>query len=117
MHLTLDLPGQAKFGRTLNGWTQSTTTSIPAERRLQPGYAGVRPKIARPGEYQQRVGVPQTEKEHGVAGLINLFGIEFAGADGEPGDRTGWRTTSDQHAGRDGYGESLVRPPGHNSAI
>ena len=39
----------------------------------------------------------RTEKDHGVPGLINLFGIEVAGADGEPSFlRTGWRTASDR---------------------
>ena len=45
---------------------------------LQPGYAGVRPKIRGPGETAQdfRIDGPQ---EHGVAGLVNLFGIESPG--------------------------------------
>ena len=81
--------------RTSNGSTQSTTTSIPDERAsfyaairtywpdlpegaLQPGYAGVRPKIARPGGSTTDF-LLQTEKDHGVAGLINLFGIESPG--------------------------------------
>ena len=45
---------------------------------LQPGYAGVRPKIARPGGSTTDFLI-QTEKDHGVAGLINLFGIELPG--------------------------------------
>jgi L-2-hydroxyglutarate oxidase LhgO len=48
------------------------------EGALQPGYAGVRPKIARPGGSTTDF-LLQTEKEHGVAGLINLFGIESPG--------------------------------------
>jgi L-2-hydroxyglutarate oxidase LhgO len=45
---------------------------------LQPAYCGIRPKIAPPGEPQQdfRICGP---REHGVAGLINLFGIESPG--------------------------------------
>ena len=45
---------------------------------LQPVYAGIRPKIARPGGSSTDFLI-QTERDHGVAGLINLFGIEFAG--------------------------------------
>ena len=45
---------------------------------LQPDYAGIRPKIARPGGSTTDFLV-QTEKDHGVAGLINLFGIESPG--------------------------------------
>ena len=47
------------------------------EARLQPGYTGIRPKIA-------PAGVPadfviHTPAEHGVAGRINLLGIESPG--------------------------------------
>ena len=48
------------------------------DRALQPGYAGIRPKIARPGGSTTDF-LTQTEKDHGVAGLINLFGIESPG--------------------------------------
>ena len=54
--------------------------SWPALRdgALQPGYAGIRPKIVPRGAPAQDFSVqgPQT---HGVAGLINLFGIESPG--------------------------------------
>ena len=92
VHLTLDLAGQAKLARTSNGWMRSITTSILRGRRpstprseaywpdlpdgaLQPGYAGVRPKIERPGGSTTDF-LLQTEQDHGLAGLINLFGIE-----------------------------------------
>jgi L-2-hydroxyglutarate oxidase LhgO len=48
------------------------------EGALQPGYAGLRPKIARPGGSATDF-LLQTEKDHGVAGLINLFRIESPG--------------------------------------
>jgi L-2-hydroxyglutarate oxidase LhgO len=53
---------------------------LPAlpEGALQPGCAGIRPKIARPGGSTTDF-LLQTEKDHGVAGLINLFGIESPG--------------------------------------
>jgi L-2-hydroxyglutarate oxidase LhgO len=45
---------------------------------LQPGYAGVHPKISPKGESPAdfRFDVPAV---HGVQGLINLFGIESPG--------------------------------------
>jgi L-2-hydroxyglutarate oxidase LhgO len=48
------------------------------EGALQPGYAGVWPKIARPDGSTTDF-LLQTEKDHGVAGLTNLFGIESPG--------------------------------------
>jgi len=95
VHLTLDLGGQAKFGpsfRWVDGLDHSIDESEAAHfydevRRywpglpdgaLLPGYAGVRPKIRGPGEPAQdfRIDGPA---EHGVPGLVNLFGIESPG--------------------------------------
>jgi L-2-hydroxyglutarate oxidase LhgO len=45
---------------------------------LQPGYAGIRPKIVPRGVPAQDF-VVQGPRIHGVAGLINLFGIESPG--------------------------------------
>ncbi len=45
---------------------------------LQPAYAGIRPKIARPGGSSTDF-VIQTEADHGVPGLVNLFGVESPG--------------------------------------
>jgi L-2-hydroxyglutarate oxidase LhgO len=95
VHLTLDLAGQAKFGPDVE-WVDEIDYDVDPGRApsfyaairtywpdlpegaLQPGYAGVRPKIARPGGSTTDF-LLQTEKEHGVAGLINLFGIESPG--------------------------------------
>lgn len=100
VHLTLDLGGQAKFGPDLE-WLQArrpedidyTVDPRRADRfyaevrrywpalpdgALQPSYSGVRPKIHGPGEKAPdfRIdGLPL----HGVAGLVNLFGIESPG--------------------------------------
>jgi L-2-hydroxyglutarate oxidase LhgO len=95
VHLTLDLAGQAKFGpdvewvdaidydvdpRRAASFYASIRTYWPdlADGALQPGYAGVRPKIARPGGSATDF-LLQTERDHGVSGLINLFGIESPG--------------------------------------
>jgi len=48
------------------------------EGALQPAYAGVRPKISGPGEPAADFQV-QGAREHGHAGLVNLFGIESPG--------------------------------------
>jgi L-2-hydroxyglutarate oxidase LhgO len=95
VHLTLDLGGQAKFGPSFH-WVDGLDYRVDeheaehfydAVRRywpglpegaLQPGYVGVRPKIRGPGEPVQdfRIDGPA---EHGVPGLVNLFGIESPG--------------------------------------
>ncbi len=96
VHLTLDLGGQAKFGPDVE-WVASADElrvdpargeAFYAEVRkywpglpdgaLQPGYAGIRPKISAPGEPAADFLV-QGAQEHGVAGLVNLFGIESPG--------------------------------------
>ena len=96
VHLTLDLGGQAKFGPDVQ-WVQSPDDLVvdasrgdafyaevrkywPAlhEGALVPGYAGMRPKISAPGE-RARDFMLQGPADHGVAGLVNLFGIESPG--------------------------------------
>jgi L-2-hydroxyglutarate oxidase LhgO len=96
VHLTLDLGGQAKFGPDVQ-WVDSPDdlTVDPARgqrfyaevRRywpelqdgaLQPGYAGIRPKISGPGAPAADF-VIAGPANHGVAGLVNLFGIESPG--------------------------------------
>jgi L-2-hydroxyglutarate oxidase LhgO len=95
VHLTLDLGGQARFGPSFR-WVEAVDYRVdPADGAgfeaavrhywpglpdgaLQPGYAGVRPKISGPGEPAAdfRIDGPAS---HGVAGLVNLFGIESPG--------------------------------------
>ena len=94
IHLTLDLAGQARFGPDIE-WLETIDYSVDARRAdaftairsywpalpdgaLAPAYAGIRPKIARPGGSSTDF-VIQTEKDHGVRGLVNLFGIESPG--------------------------------------
>jgi L-2-hydroxyglutarate oxidase LhgO len=45
---------------------------------LEPAYSGIRPKIAAPHE-PARDFVIQGPREHGIGGLVNLFGIESPG--------------------------------------
>jgi L-2-hydroxyglutarate oxidase LhgO len=101
VHLTIDLGGQAKFGpdvQWLEGITDpaqidysvdpSRADAFYAEVRkywpllqdgqLSPSYSGVRPKIV--GAYQAAADfMIQGEAVHGIAGLVNLFGIESPG--------------------------------------
>ena len=96
VHLTLDLGGQAKFGPDVQWVDSPDELSVdPAradaffaevrrywpglpEGALQPGYAGMRPKITGPGEPAADF-VIQGPREHGVPGLVNLLGIESPG--------------------------------------
>lgn len=96
VHLTLDLGGQAKFGPDVQ-WVDSPDDlqvdpargeRFYAEVRrywpglpkaaLQPGYAGIRPKISGPQAAAADF-VIQGPATHGVPGLVNLFGIESPG--------------------------------------
>lgn len=95
VHVTLDMGGQVRFGpdvewiehedytvdpRRAEGFYAAIRTYWPAlpDDALMPGYAGIRPKIARPGGSNTDFMI-QAEAEHGVPGLINLFGIESPG--------------------------------------
>ncbi|MBS0343928.1 MAG: NAD(P)/FAD-dependent oxidoreductase [Proteobacteria bacterium] len=96
VHLTLDLGGQAKFGPDVQwvdgpqdlvvdpargqGFYAQVRKYWPAlpDGALIPGYAGIRPKISGPGQPAADFMI-QGASEHGVAGLVNLFGIESPG--------------------------------------
>ncbi|MBZ9782508.1 NAD(P)/FAD-dependent oxidoreductase [Pseudomonas sp. REP124] len=95
VHMTLDLGGQARFGPDVE-WVSGIDYRVDPARAdgfyaairrywpglpdnsLQPAYSGIRPKISGPGEPAAdfRIDGPA---EHGVPGLINLFGIESPG--------------------------------------
>jgi L-2-hydroxyglutarate oxidase LhgO len=95
VHLTLDMAGQARFGPDVE-WVDLIDYAVdparaerfyPAIRRywpalpdsaLMPSYSGIRPKIVPPAVASQDFLI-QGPKDHGVAGLINLFGIESPG--------------------------------------
>jgi L-2-hydroxyglutarate oxidase LhgO len=95
VHLTIDLGGQARFGpdvewvdrldyevdpRRADAFYASIRRYWPAlpDGALQPGYAGIRPKLSGPGEAAADF-VIHGESVHRVRGLINLFGIESPG--------------------------------------
>jgi L-2-hydroxyglutarate oxidase LhgO len=95
VHLTLDLGGQAKFGPDVE-WIERFDYAVDPARgdrfyaairrywpdlpdgALQPGYSGIRPKIA-PAEAGTQDFVLQGPERHGLAGLVHLFGIESPG--------------------------------------
>jgi L-2-hydroxyglutarate oxidase LhgO len=96
VHLTLDMGGQAKFGPDVQ-WVEDAgdlqvdparADAFHAEIRrywpalpdgaLLPGYAGIRPKISGPGEPAADFTI-QGPQVHGVAGVVQLLGIESPG--------------------------------------
>ena len=95
IHFGLDLAGAAKFGPDVE-WVSKIEYRVDAERAggfereirrwypgladgaLQPGYSGVRPKIVPEGEAPADFAI-HGPSVHGVAGLVNLFGIESPG--------------------------------------
>lgn len=98
VHLTLDLGMQARFGPDVQ-WVDAPDYDVdpgraaafyaeirrywPALRdgALLPAYAGVRPKIQAPGE-PARDFMITGPRDHGIPGVINLFGIESPGLTG-----------------------------------
>ncbi|HEX5767392.1 MAG TPA: NAD(P)/FAD-dependent oxidoreductase [Burkholderiales bacterium] len=95
VHVTLDLAGQARFGPDVE-WVERIDYQVDPQRAarfyaairrywpglrdgaLAPGYAGIRPKTAGPGEPAPDF-LLQGPRAHGVPGLVNLFGIESPG--------------------------------------
>lgn len=95
IHFTLDVGGGGRFGPDVE-WIEELDYSVDPERSLvfyeairkywpalpenslAPAYAGIRPKVEQPGGSRTDF-VIQGAREHGVAGLVNLFGIESPG--------------------------------------
>ena len=95
VHLTLDMAGQARFGPDTE-WIDGVDYNVDPRRgerfyaairtywpwlpdgALQPGYAGIRPKISGPKEPAADF-VIQGPAVHGIPGLVNLYGIESPG--------------------------------------
>lgn len=101
VHVTLDLGGQCKFGPDLR-WIDSVDYRFDdepevragfydgirryypalADGALEPGYTGIRPRLAGPDSPLDAGAADfmiQGEQVHGVPGLVNLFGIESPG--------------------------------------
>jgi L-2-hydroxyglutarate oxidase LhgO len=95
VHLTLDMGGQARFGPDVE-WIDEIDYQVDPRRAdvfydavrrywpglqdgvLQPAYAGIRPKIERPGGSMTDFMI-QTAEAHGIPSLVNVFGVESPG--------------------------------------
>ena len=95
IHMTIDLGGAARFGPD-SEWVQAIDYAVDARRaglfveaikqywprvteaRLYPAYAGIRPKVSGPGEPARDFCI-SGPREHGVVGIVNLFGMESPG--------------------------------------
>jgi L-2-hydroxyglutarate oxidase LhgO len=95
VHLTLDMGGQARFGPDVE-WVDTLDYEVDPRRAdsfyaairsywpalrdgaLQPAYSGIRPKIQAPGEAAVDFMITGPA-EHGVDGIIHLYGIESPG--------------------------------------
>jgi L-2-hydroxyglutarate oxidase LhgO len=95
IHVTIDMAGQVRFGPDVE-WIEAIDYDVDPGRAagfyaairqyypglkdgaIEPGYAGIRPKIVPKGT-QASDFVIQGPREHGVAGLVNLFAIESPG--------------------------------------
>src|SRR5690606_10205750 len=94
-HVTIDLAGRARFGPDVE-WVEARDYRVDPARAasfyaairrywpdlpdgaLQPDYAGIRPKIVGPGEPAADFAI-HGPRDHGIAGLVNLYGIESPG--------------------------------------
>ena len=95
VHVTIDLGGRVKFGPDFE-WIDRVDYQFDQTREaafykairhyypglqdgtLQPGYTGIRPRITGPGEPVQDFTF-HNHREHGVKGLVALYGIESPG--------------------------------------
>jgi L-2-hydroxyglutarate oxidase LhgO len=95
VHVSVDLAGQVRFGPDVE-WVDRIEYSVNPRRAevfyaairhyypdlkdgaLQAGYCGIRPKLQSPRDPAKDF-VIQGPAEHGVPGLVNLFGIESPG--------------------------------------
>ena len=95
IHSTLDIGGQTRFGPDTT-FVEELNYDVDAAKgqrfykaiqkyfpkidraKLNPSYAGIRPKIAGPGEAAADFQIHGADV-HGVSGLVQLFGIESPG--------------------------------------
>lgn len=95
VHVTIDMGGQARFGPDVE-WVDTMDYNVDPKRSqsfyaairrywpglpdgaLAPGYAGMRPKLQKPGE-PARDFMIEGPRDHGVPGVVQLFGIESPG--------------------------------------
>lgn len=95
IHATIDMQNQLRFGPDVTLvdhahyqvdenkrelFAKTIRRYFPAldVDRLQPAYAGIRPRLLVPGKKPPDFQI-QTEQQHGLSGLVQLFGIESPG--------------------------------------
>ena len=95
VHVTVDLGGRCKFGPDFE-WIDRVDYRFDESREahfyaairhyypglkdgaLQPGYTGIRPKIGGPSKLVTDFMI-EGRGDHGIAGMVNLYGIESPG--------------------------------------
>ena len=96
-HSTMDMGGQTKFGPDVE-WIDEIDYEVNPKRSdsfyksirrfwpglpdgaIQPGYSGIRPNLIGPnGKTLNSDFIIQGAKDHGIAGMVNLYGIESPG--------------------------------------
>lgn len=95
LHATCDLNGRVRFGPDVE-WVEHIDYRVDPAREpmfeaairrywpnlpkgaLQPDYSGIRPKTARASPHDTDF-IVQTQRDHRVPGLVNLYGIESPG--------------------------------------
>ncbi len=95
VHVTLDLAGRMRFGPDVE-WIEREHYDVDPARAalfyerirtywpglpdgsLSPDYSGIRPKLTGPGEPQADFMI-DTPAQHGLPGLVQMFGIESPG--------------------------------------
>ena len=100
VHVTIDLGGQCRFGPDTE-WLEAIDYDVDPRRAdvfydavrrywpglpdnaLEPGYAGIRPKLRPKGEPAADFTI-QGPAEHGTPGLVHLYGIESPGLTASP---------------------------------
>jgi len=100
VHVTIDMAGQCRFGPDVQ-WIDRLDYDVDPKRAdvfyaavrqywpnlpdgaLEPGYAGIRPKLRPAGEPAADF-VIQGPADHAIPGLVHLFGIESPGLTASP---------------------------------
>jgi L-2-hydroxyglutarate oxidase LhgO len=95
VHVTLDMAGRMRFGPDVE-WVDAVNYDVDPTRAhlfyarirtywpglpndsLSPDYSGIRPKLSGPGEPQGDFLI-DTPAQHGLPGLVQMFGIESPG--------------------------------------
>ncbi len=95
VHVTVDLGGRCKFGPDFE-WIDRVDYRFDESREarfyaairdyypglkdgaLQPGYTGIRPKLGGPSQLVADFMI-QGPRDHGIAGMVSLYGIESPG--------------------------------------